>query len=73
MRTVKTTLDEATFDALDREAGRQGCTMADMLRWCIYAGLGRAKLERHAASLEGAAPSSLNPLPQTRDTKAWSN
>ena len=56
-RTVKTTLGARAFDALDQEAGRRGCSIAELLRECIDIGLASIRTQRMVAlSLAGDRP-----------------
>jgi hypothetical protein len=71
MTYVKTLLDARTYDALSREAGRRGVSMAELLRWCVAEGLLASRQERMAAELAGQQPYNLPPRHAPGDTGAW--
>lgn len=72
MKTIKTTVPVDTYDTLDREAGRRGCSVAELLRWCIAVGMHRSHCERVCATLEGTPLYDLPKPKIVKDTGAWS-
>jgi hypothetical protein len=70
-RTIKTSLPMGTYDLLDREAGRQGISLAEMLRRCVTAGLREMKFERQKARLLRDENPSTFPAQEPVDSGAW--
>lgn len=73
MRRVETTIPAVEYDALDREAGRRGCSISALVRGYVRQGMGNSLEYRVEAIMVGDNPYRL-PVPPPQpviDTGAW--
>jgi len=72
MRRIETTLPSATYDALDREAGRQGISVAEAQRRAVAFWLREClRLRLTAEALRGERLYQLPAREAPKDTGAW--
>jgi len=72
MRRIETTLPTATYDALDREAGRQGISVAEAQRRAVACWMREClRVRLTAEALRGDTLYSLPAREAPLDTGAW--
>lgn len=72
MRRIETTIPSAQYDALDREAGRQGISVAEATRRAVALWLADCRrLRLTAEALRYEHPYTLPTRDAPKDTGAW--
>lgn len=71
MRRVETTLSAETYGSLEREAGRRGISIRELLRRAVATELSLSARQRAQAVMRGESPYDLPRALPPADTGAW--